>query len=185
MSLAHTAVSEAEFGGTGYARGMAHWAMGNALLYQCEFESSAAASKKAIEIMEGENIGHLGSAMGILAQAEVALGNLERAREIALEAVGFCHEHQLYWELPPWLASAQAHTGLGDRQGALAALEETHSLIDRTGAVVVQPFLHERRAEFARAFDSDWDAASELQHAKDAFSKLGAQGHVERLTKRH
>ena len=47
--------------------------------------------------------------------------------------------------------SAQVHTALGDREGALAALEKTQSLIDRTRAIVVQPSLRERCAEFARS----------------------------------
>ena len=47
--------------------------------------------------------------------------------------------------------SAQIHTALGDREGALATLEKTQSLIDRTRAIVVQPSLRERCAEFARS----------------------------------
>jgi predicted amidophosphoribosyltransferase len=77
---------------------------------------------------------------------------------------------------------AQASTALGNRDEALAAFEEAQSLMERTGSVIARPLLHERRAEFAQAFESDWDADAERRLAVDRFRDLGADGHVERIT---
>ena len=66
-------------------------------------------------------------------------------------------------------------------EAAIEALKEMQQLIDETGAIVYQPFLHECRAAFAEAFECEWSVDAELRVAKRLFTDLGADGHVKRI----
>ena len=120
---------------------------------------------------------------GYLAESLLNDGRLDEALNRAREGVVFCREGDLIWDVKPWLALSRALIAAGDETQAGTILDEAQALIERTSARAYRPFLHEVQAEFAETFGSRWNAEDELQHAMDAFSKLGAQGHVERLAK--
>jgi len=123
-----------------------------------------------------------GAALGHLCDAYLAVDDVDGARRCAEEAVEFCQSRGLRLELLPWLALTRSRIRGGADGAALEAIEETQQLIDETGAIVYQPFLHECRAAFAKVFKSEWSAEGELHEAHRLFTKLGATGHVDRIT---
>ena len=126
----------------------------------------------------------IGGAMGHLAEAQLDLGRIDEGLKCAEDAVEFCIEHEQKWDLQPWLALVRARVLCGDEAGAAAAIDQAQQVIAETGAVVFQPQLHERRADFAEAFDSDWVASDELAEAFRLYENLGADGHIKRVRSR-
>ena len=86
-------------------------------------------------------------------------------------------------DLKPWLALAGAQIAAGDETAAREAIEEAQGVIDETHARVFQPFLHERRAQYAEVFDAEWTRDDELREAHRLFVDLGATGHAERVAR--
>ena len=109
------------------------------------------------------------------------MGEVDEARRYVEEAVEFCRPRELKLTVQPWLSLARSRIRGGDQAAALEALEETQQIIDETGAIVYQPFLHECRAAFADAFDCEWTASDEMREAHRLFEELGADGHVKRV----
>jgi len=180
-------LSEAERTGSGYARSGAHWVMGIAHYHAGNYTAAAEWSRSAIDIMNNENTGraHLGSAIGTYALSEVSSGNATLGRDLAREAIDFCSERELYWQLTPWLALAEAYVALGEREAAGRAIADTQDLINRTGGKIWQPFLHEIRARHGEHFDSEWERAAEIAEAKRLFAEVEAFGQVARLDLEH
>ena len=129
----------------------------------------------------GAGRGWHGAIHGHLAAALIKLGQVDEAHRVALAAVEFCRPRILRHDLQPWFSLARAQILKGDTRAARATLEETQSLINTTEARYYQPFLHELRAEYAKAFATNWSPDAELREAHRLFSKLGMTGQVARL----
>ncbi|MGR8947720.1 MAG: hypothetical protein ACU84Q_06705, partial [Gammaproteobacteria bacterium] len=168
---------------TGYCRAMARQALGFALFHHGEFEGAAQAASEALEIMSNQNTGrsHFSGAAGTLALAELALGNPAQAYSRSAETITFCRERELYWDLTPWLAMAEASIMLGDRNGALEVLVELEATIRSGGLATQIPKLHELRAMFAETFEAEWNYRTEMGLALDAYKKIDAKDHIERI----
>jgi tetratricopeptide (TPR) repeat protein len=183
--LGEAAVSEADAMGTDYALVMGLWGLARAHAGAGRLADAEETCVRALELMESRNTGrmHLGGLAAVLAEVELRQGRPGQALTRARDTVDFCRLRGAYVDLSPWLVLAQAHTANGDRDGALTALDETQQLVRQTDARIFHPFLHERRAEFAEAFDADWSAEDERREAHRLFVELGAIGHSIRLEK--
>ncbi len=183
FNSAQTAMHAAENGGAGYARVMAASAMGTSYFQAGDYGRAAEMAHLALDIADREHTGGGSSPMVIatLAEAEIGLGQSSKARERTAEFIKFCHAGQLYWNLAPWFAHAHACMTLDDGETALNTLYEIQQLVDRTGSIIYQPFLHEHRAEFAGRFNTKWEPGAERDAALRLFAELGATGHVDRI----
>ena len=170
---------------TNIAQVLANMAMGEAHLANGEGEKAAASLKECVRVIDETHTGgsFRGGALGYLSEANLSLGEGEDARRYAEEAVEFCRPRELKWNLQPWLLLARSRIRSGDQTAAREAIEETQQVIDDTGAIVYQPFLHECRAAFAEAFECEWTAGDEMREAHRLFTDLGAEGHVERVAR--
>jgi tetratricopeptide (TPR) repeat protein len=168
---------------TNLAQAIANAAMGVAWLANGESEKAAASLKECVHVIDETHTGgsFRGPALGYLCDANLALGHVDEARRCAEEAVEFCRPRELKLTLQPWLALARSGIRSGDEPAAREAIEETQQIIDETGAIVYQPFLHECRAAFGEAFDCEWTASDEMRKAHRLFEELGADGHVKRV----
>ena len=118
-----------------------------------------------------------GAIEGQRSRALLDLGRLDEATVIARTAVEFCVPKRLFHNLQPWLSLARAEILGGDRVNARATLHAAQQLIDETEGRWAQPFIHELRAQYA----GDWDAARELDAARQIYVQLDMTGHAERL----
>jgi len=165
------------------AQGLALAAMAEVSLAQGETAKAVAFLRNCVHLVDGTKAGGWlrGHALGQLSAANLAAGGIDDARRYAEEAVEFCRPRDLKWTVQPWLALARVRIQSNDETGVLKVLEEARQIINDTGAVIFQPFLHECRAEFATAFECEWSAADELNEAQRLFVELGADGHVQRI----
>ena len=122
-------------------------------------------------------------ASGLAHYAEALLETemLDLARERAEEAVSLAVSTGYRWVARPWHALARVAITTGDEPAAKSALNTLNDEIETTGAHAYRPLMHELRAQFARRFDTEWNADAELHAAYTAFAALGASGHIERL----
>lgn len=186
VTLGKNAMSKAEAMGSAYSRASFAGFLGSTQ-YRCgDIDDAARSLKYAVALMDGEKTagGMSNIIVGCLALAEVALGDAESARARAEACVAFSEKRGLYWTLEPWFALAGANIALGNDAEALAALQKSDQLIEKTGSVIFQPYLHEERANFAAAFLSDWDQADELRTAHRLFTELRAPGQADRIAQK-
>ena len=183
LNYAQNSMLAAEASGTSLAQINACLAMAATQAHLGEFASAADVACRGLAIAENEQSGgaFISGIVGALAEAEIGLGNLQRGREHAEHIIAYCHVRHLYMFLTPWLALARACIALGERDAALVALDDTQTLIEQTGSLIMQPHLHECRAKFARTFEAGWSADEKLKEGHRLFAELGATGQAERL----
>lgn len=133
---------------TNFSEVLVNLAMGNASLVNGRHVEAVGFLEKSLDIFENTRAcGMFGGAiLSLLAEAELASGNIERARALAERSVTFSVDRNQYWELQPWLVQARSASMCGDRETVIDTLEELQSIIDRTGAVIYRPYLDELRA---------------------------------------
>ena len=170
-------------GGGAAAVAMASGAMGMYHLGAAEYEAATIVARRAIEQIKREHAaaGFISCVGGVLAEAELGMGDRAAALEYALEITEFCRAHGNHWVLTPYLALVKAHVALDEPQAARRVLDETSLLIEQGGARIWLPYLHECRADFARKFESEWSTDGELLEAQRLFDELGAKEHAKRL----
>jgi hypothetical protein len=119
----------------------------------------------------------------LLAQAHLALGGIERARENAERALAFARERGMRTgELDARLVLARVEIAEGaDADSVEDLLKTCAALVDETGAEVRRPHIHWIRAELARAHGDDTTHESELCEAHRLFTEMDATGHAERV----
>ncbi|MFT4560442.1 MAG: class 3 adenylate cyclase [Gammaproteobacteria bacterium] len=179
-ALAQNALSVAE---TTMARVLAYMAMARQHWHDREFDQAESFARNSLELSEAENSCGCwrGAVLAPLIETEVATGRAESGRQRGLEAIAYCHERELYWDMPLWLALARACTVVGDQDGAVAVLDELEQIINRCNANLYRPFLHEYRSEFATKYKERWDVDTERQLAINGFTLLGAEGQLDQL----
>jgi class 3 adenylate cyclase/tetratricopeptide (TPR) repeat protein len=112
-----------------------------------------------------------------LAEVQLELGDLARAREITRIAADFAQRRMPMHELPAQLAAARIlvrSDGLAARGAIEAALARAAELIASTGARVYAPDLHLARAGFAQLLGDAAARERELREALRLFAELGA-----------
>jgi hypothetical protein len=186
MAAAQHIVAQLEDVQTSMASTFANLAMGIALYAKGSADEAVPFLQNCIATFNEKSTGGflIGGAMGDLAEAELDLGHSDDGLKYAVAAVDFCIERDQKFDLQPWLALVRARVLCGDEAGAQAAIDQAQRVITQTGAVVYQPLLHERRADFAEAFESNWTASDELSEALRLYEDLGADGHVRRVRAR-
>ncbi|MFT4563481.1 MAG: class 3 adenylate cyclase [Gammaproteobacteria bacterium] len=183
MATAQNIYSHLETIQTGFASVIANLAMGIASSAQGHAAEAVPYLENCISTFEQDRAGgmFIGAARGHLAEAQIELGKIAEGLKAADEAVDFCTEYGQKCDLQPWLALVRARILSGDELGAKAAIDQAQQVILETGAVVYQPLLHERRADFAEVFACDWTANDELSEALRLYEDLGADGHAQRV----
>ncbi len=152
-----------------------------------KFEEARTWGERALDMMSQKvsYLPFLPVVHGVLADIEIALGNPTRAYDLSQTAIDFCQPRELFWFPSPWLARAHAYTVLQDHDGARAALLEAQALIEKIGARIFQPFLHERQAHFAAVFNANWRHDDEINTARTLFEEIGSTDHISRLGRAH
>jgi tetratricopeptide (TPR) repeat protein len=120
-----------------------------------------------------------------LAEAQLQLGELDRADEIARETLAFARErgllsseirvHHCFAKI------ALARKGAAAAREAELALERAEEIIERVGFLADRPINCELRAELAAASGDTTERDRQLQLARDLYEEMGATGHLERL----
>ena len=178
------AMNLAETAGDPYGRAMSAVWFGTTSYWAGDLDEASKWIDYSRDVMSTTTTGGALHAMADarLAYLQVARGESHRARTTAVQTIEFCVERELYFYLEPWAAHAHACVACGDAHTARAALSELQRLIEQTGQVLYQPFFHERRAEYARAFGGEWNFETEVETACRLFRNLGAEGHAERVS---
>jgi adenylate cyclase len=118
------------------------------------------------------------------AQALLALGESERARATATQAVATVIERgSLLQELQNRLALARAEVVLGNDAAVDLLLAQCETLIAEVGAWVYRPHLAEVRAERAREHGDAAGWRTALAEAHRLFTETGATGHAARVAR--
>jgi tetratricopeptide (TPR) repeat protein len=151
-----------------------------------EWEPAVRTFEEAIAFQNETGIGREleGLDRASLAQALLALGQAERARRTAAQAVATCIERgSLLQELQSGLVLARTEVALDNDAAVDPLLARCETLIAETGASSYRPHLVEIRAERSRRRGDAvaWRAA--LAEAQRLFVETGATAHAERLSR--
>jgi class 3 adenylate cyclase/tetratricopeptide (TPR) repeat protein len=128
--------------------------------------------------IEGEILAHL-------AAAWLAAGEVQRAQELAEEAIACCRRRRTpVWEAQAHLALARARLVRADTDAegeAEAALANALALLRQTQARAYEPYVHELRAELATRGGDAALRERELRDAHRLFVAIGATEHARRV----
>jgi adenylate cyclase len=159
--------------------------LGRALLLNEQWSEAAARLEQALGEMREHQAALQGEAFVLadLARAVAALGDCDRARELADEAVSTAQRRGNF-EVDPLLARAHVQR-LSDGAQAAAAIEadlqQAMAVVQRTEARAYAPLIHVERAELARLLGDEAAYQQELREAHRLFTAMGATGHVRRI----
>jgi class 3 adenylate cyclase/tetratricopeptide (TPR) repeat protein len=116
-------------------------------------------------------------------QAYLANGEVERGRDAARRWLESAHPR---WLARPDALLAQAHAelaaGAPDGGDAIRALlEEASQLVSEFDLRMLEPRVHERRAELAAIEGDEGLRRDQLERARSLYRDLGARGHADRI----
>ena len=123
--------------------------------------------------------------LSLLAEAQLANGEPDRARATANEAVAAAHQTPLF-ECVARLALARVllrTDGAGARDAVDAALTRAEVLVDETGANAYAPLIHLERAELARLIGDGPARERQLREAQRLFVEMGATARAQQLAR--
>ncbi len=120
-----------------------------------------------------------------LADATLAEGEAERARELAQEGVDFaercgCRSYVVEAELAR-LRALRAIDAVAHRAEIETCLDRCEARVAQTGARALLPFVREERARLAGALGDPDALAKGLEEARREFVEIDATGHASRL----
>ena len=190
MQHARAGVAAAEQFGSPFFTALAARSLGRAYMLEERWPEAIASLEQALGLIrETRTAVELeGVVLALLAEAQLAAGDGERARALAEEGVRIGEKrHTRLSETHARLALA--HILLctqGTRESAAVSEElgRVSALIEETGARSYLPFVYMARAELANA---EGDAATrerELLQARDLFQEMGAPAQAERINAR-
>jgi adenylate cyclase len=167
-------------------------AMGLGILGQCLVSQGRAAEaiaplERAIAIHREQRIFRQSEPgpRSSLAEAQLQLGDLDRADEIARETLAFTRERGLLaQEIRTHRCLARIALARKDSTSAREAelaLERAEEIIDQVGCTAERPNNCELRAELAAASGDTTERDRQLRLARDLYEEIGATGHLERL----
>jgi class 3 adenylate cyclase/tetratricopeptide (TPR) repeat protein len=161
-----------------YSRTQALEALGIAHLMREEWDEAVASSSRALEIAResGTGLPDEGFYLANLALALAGRGDAGPARERAEEAIAAAKRRSTAWaECYACWALARVLLALGDDlQAAEAALARSLTLLEQTGARVMEPLIRLERAELARQRGDIPSWRHELGQAAALFTEFGA-----------
>jgi class 3 adenylate cyclase/tetratricopeptide (TPR) repeat protein len=185
-TLAHSqqALDIAERIGNAYSRSYAWYSVGRAEAARGEWrraiEAGESSQSIAREIRTAVEIE--GLRLAVLAEAHLGLGEAERARALAEEAVAIAHtpvvETEANLALARVLLGSTGSTARDEIERVLArALEVTRD----TGAMVYEPLIHLELGELAAQIGDEERREQELCEAQRLFAEIGATSRADRL----
>jgi adenylate cyclase len=187
LAAARRAVEAAEKIGSIFARSMAHGAYGTALGMSGDWSGSRESLDLALEIARSTGVGRFMEAyqLAALAEAHLGLGQAERAREVAEEAVQSARRMEMpVAEILARLSQVRvllALDGAAAREEVENALSRCQELVAATGAASCEPHIHLERARLAEVLGDDTARTKLLREAHRLFRELGAVGYTERV----
>jgi predicted ATPase/class 3 adenylate cyclase len=185
-ALAAQGMTLAEELGSSTHRYCALGAVARAHALRGEWEAAVRSFEEAIAFRKATGIGREleGIDMASLAQALLALGQPERARATAAQAVATVIERgSLLQELQAGLVLARAEVALGNDTALEPLLARCETLITEMGAWAYRAHLAEVRAERARSHGDGTSARALLAEAHRFFTETGATGHAARVAR--
>ena len=180
-ALGTTAIDIGERLGTFFSLLVAYGSAGVAFFARGEWNEAIAAFERCLEIERDTSSMVKPMVLASYAEALLETGAANEARRRAEEAVASAVSTDYRWDARPWYALARISIANGDRVAAKRALTDMQAEIQRTGSLAYRPMMHECRAEYAAAFDDEWQYADEIREAHRLFNELGAEGHVQRV----
>ena len=188
-ALAHArrAVEIAEKTGHSFSRAVAYLALGMALKMRGQSSEAVETLEHALAVSRERRTGLQFEAWGLslLAEAQLANGEPDRARATANEAVAAAHQTPLF-ECVARLALARVllrTDGAGARDAVHAALTRAEVLVDETGANAYAPLIHLERAELARLIGDGPARERQLREAQRLFVEMGATARAQQLAR--
>jgi class 3 adenylate cyclase/tetratricopeptide (TPR) repeat protein len=186
---AREAMELAERTGNSLAGVAGHYASGIALLMNGSADEAAKSLGLAIRSIRDTGTSGMfeADAIAVLACAELAQGDANRARETATAALEMGRRRGMRLAecraLFALAASIRTLRGAEAHAEVEGILDEAAALVRDTGARAREPLIRLERAELARLVGDDARRRSELREAHRLFSEMGATGHAERLAK--
>jgi class 3 adenylate cyclase/tetratricopeptide (TPR) repeat protein len=187
LTHARAAVESAERYGSPYFSANAHRALGLAQLLNLEWEEAIETLKHALgTVRETRTAVHLEAGiLALLAEGYLEIGEEERAREAAEEAVRTAERnHTRLNECRALLTLARVLMRTEGRDAAdsiRTTLERLSDLIEETGATSFEPFVDWELAELARLSGDGPAYETRLAEAHRGFEEIGATARAEEL----
>jgi adenylate cyclase len=180
LEQAHEGWEVAERLGSPISQVLALGQLARAHNLRAEWEQAAEACELGLAIARVRRTGipMEGALLGLLAEAQLGLGDVAVARSTAEESVAVSQRRGArFWELMGQLARARALLAGGDAataDAASSALDRALALVDETGALSMEPFIRVVLAELARVRGDETARARELTEAQRLFEAIGA-----------
>ncbi|MDR3416369.1 MAG: adenylate/guanylate cyclase domain-containing protein [Nevskia sp.] len=176
------ALQRAESWGSSYFRAIALRGLGLAHVLQGDAATAVNVLEQALPLVARGANGYQFHAqtLATLARAYVRAGAFERASEAAAAAIASAQtSHSRVWEINCWLAYFELPEQ-GPWNGRMAeGIARVAELIEATGAEGTRPWWWLAQA---RCATDPAERAALRGRALDAFARIGAQGHVRRLS---
>jgi hypothetical protein len=182
MYHAERAMEHAEASESAYFRALATRSLGVAHgLSGTPQEALALLEAARAYVCPGGPAHHLeGTFLAVLAETYHAAGDLRRATRVAARAVASAqHSGSCLWELRAWVALLALPVDVTRRKRVEVALQRAFELCDSIQADGFRPHLHLARARWT---DDPEVRAGEIERARETFARIGAEGHLRRLS---
>ncbi len=169
--------------GSSFSRVIAYAFLSSAHVQRGDHEAAIEAADQAMAIADESGVGLEWKpfALETQAYARQELGDA-RARITAEEALSSARAlHQPIYELQSLRVLGRILIRTGEFAGAREALGQALTLIDRTGAVSIEPMVREELAELALRMGEEASHDRELREAHRLYAEMGATGHLARL----
>jgi class 3 adenylate cyclase/tetratricopeptide (TPR) repeat protein len=183
LGLAQQSIELAERSGSPLSTTISRVTFGWTQLREGLAAEAVATLERALELHRVEKQGRMwtGVTTGLLAEAYLANGQPDAARQMSLEAP---QKWSVTISLFVSLARARVLLALDGAEASSeleALFEEAERLIERGGAVAYTPLFREQRGRLARLAGDVEAAEGHLREALSLYRRYGAGGHAERL----
>jgi len=185
LQYAVEGVQVAERSGSPYSRCHAYRALGVAHLLHSDWDQASQACEEALRLAREESgLEREANMLADLARARLGAGDVERARQLAAEAVARAEaQGTACFEVGARVALASALRASGAAVDEIeACLDAAHDGVERTGGRVYAPQILEERARLEALRGEESAALRGLQEARALYREIGAMGHVRRLS---
>ncbi len=189
LATGRRGIEAAEKIGSQFTRALAHGYFGSPTLLAGDFDTSRKSLNLALEIAREHRVGLCWEAeyRAVLAEAHLGLGDQQRARQLADEAIETAIRMQTrVYEARSRLARARillALDGANARAEIESALDCATELVRATGAISYEPQILVERARLAELLGDRVGRTDLIREAHRLFTAIGATGRTERLTK--
>jgi class 3 adenylate cyclase/tetratricopeptide (TPR) repeat protein len=187
LDLARRALETAERVGNSLNRALAIHTLGEAQEASRQWPAAVDSMKRALAIMRESGAGRVYEpwTLNYFARALAGAGDHATARARVEEGLGRIRSLPNPKAEAELLLTRALVLSQGEGAGARAEIERdldrAEALVGETGFGVLEPLLHERRAELARLKGDGAARDRELREAARLYAEMGATGHAERV----